>query len=548
MELDEVPGRIMVPEESDYNAASGEFEDITGEPSEQADVIKETSAVLEPSSLRDGSMSEEGAGDNSDIDKAESCEEAYPPDQERDVESTGDDVEGEDAGFEGAEDEAETREASSGGTEDVNAVARQRSAEVGGSISGSVESEARSNAEIQDVKEAHSEGAAGGRSVTPPRTEQETELISNQPMTAIKAEESKQEPVQQYQMPREEQTASVLVQDASPSPPRHPGPRYQHPTEVLPKKPLQEYTNAASEHVHHVFSTASALHRGIRSLPDALSPDFRQKLYELILENGTRDPKSSNSRDPPPSSYTAALANPSKASGLKMVSRIHPYSGVFASYDYMPTEYDRQRIISKFEHLQNKLAQVTPNDFVVKAPPPAPKGAPAFSKFLYMSGSAVTDQVPAHLSQDILEQRSHNNTTSSGPFLAGGRIESGAILRGLADECMLAMCKQLSKDWPTSFLQVFEDSSGALVMCFDKLRAVGEGDLSTYMRNVVKLGKIAADYRLMKDGTQWGLLDVETQSVFFVVWPPWVRHRYVGIKEKMPEAAGSDDELGVSAA
>jgi hypothetical protein len=45
---------------------------------------------------------------------------------------------------------------------------------------------------------------------------------------------------------------------------------------------------------------------------------------------------------------------------------------------------------------------------------------------------------------------------------------------------------------------VFEDSSGALVMCFDKIRAVGEGDLSTYMQNVVKLGRIAADYRLVK--------------------------------------------------
>jgi hypothetical protein len=58
---------------------------------------------------------------------------------------------------------------------------------------------------------------------------------------------------------------------------------------------------------------------------------------------------------------------------------------VFATFDYMPTEYERQRIISKFERLQNKLAQVTPNEFVVKAPPSAPKGAPAFSEFLYVS-------------------------------------------------------------------------------------------------------------------------------------------------------------------
>ena len=43
---------------------------------------------------------------------------------------------------------------------------------------------------------------------------------------------------------------------------------------------------------------------------------------------------------------------------------------------------------------------------------------------------------------------------STGPFLAGGKFDAKANLRGLADECMLLMCKQLSKDWPSSFLQV----------------------------------------------------------------------------------------------
>ena len=90
---------------------------------------------------------------------------------------------------------------------------------------------------------------------------------------------------------------------------------------------------------------------------------------------------------------------------------------------------------------------------------------------------------------------------SSGPFLAGGKFDYGVNLRGLADECMLQMCKHLSKDWPLAFLQVgcdppfapnhlsdikkfliyaclkvFEDSNGAIVMCFDKGKAVAEGN------------------------------------------------------------------------
>ena len=49
----------------------------------------------------------------------------------------------------------------------------------------------------------------------------------------------------------------------------------------------------------------------------------------------------------------------------------------------MPSEYDRKTIISKFERLKNKLQQVTPAEFVVKAPPLGPRGAPAFSEFEY---------------------------------------------------------------------------------------------------------------------------------------------------------------------
>ena len=87
------------------------------------------------------------------------------------------------------------------------------------------------------------------------------------------------------------------------------GPRYQQPTQVLPKGFLQgafvdgpivdiaqkwislmtaDYSNATTEHITTVFSTGTALSRGIRSLPDALSPDFRQKLYEQLVETGRR--------------------------------------------------------------------------------------------------------------------------------------------------------------------------------------------------------------------------------------------------------------------
>ena len=131
----------------------------------------------------------------------------------------------------------------------------------------------------------------------------------------------------------------------------------------------------------------------------------------------------------------------------------------------------------------------------------------------------------------------------AGPFVAGGRIDPGSMLRALADECMLGFCKLLSKDWPSAFLQVFEDGTGAVVLCFDKSTAVTEGDLSAYMQNVVKNAALVAEYKLVKDASQWGLMDEATQSVFYVFWPPWVRHRYLGGSDqshvKLPSQAAA---------
>ena len=55
--------------------------------------------------------------------------------------------------------------------------------------------------------------------------------------------------------------------------------------------------------------------------------------------------------------------------------------------------------------------------------------------------------------------------------------------------------------------------------------------MSSYMQHFQKCSRIVSEYKLVKDGAQWGILDTETESVFFVFWPPWVRHRYLGISK-----------------
>ncbi|MEW5315429.1 MAG: hypothetical protein WDW38_006858 [Sanguina aurantia] len=68
-------------------------------------------------------------------------------------------------------------------------------------------------------------------------------------------------------------------------------------------------------------------------------------------------------------------------------------------------------------------------------------------------------------------------------------------LRGRGVEAMtaLALCRTLSRDWPASFLQVFEDKSGGVVLCFEKAAAVLEGDLSTYMNQLPKTDATVAE-------------------------------------------------------
>jgi len=114
-------------------------------------------------------------------------------------------------------------------------------------------------------------------------------------------------------------------------------------------------------------------------------------------------------------------------------------------------------------------------------------------------------------------------------------------LRGRAEGCMMALCRLFTTDWPTAFLQVFEDRSGAMVVAFDQLKAVAEGDLPAYMQQLVLHHCLVAEYKLTKDGTQWGLEDQESGSVFYLLWPPWQRHRFAGsIKQPLHHRSSCD--------
>lgn len=297
---------------------------------------------------------------------------------------------------------------------------------------------------------------------------------------------------------------------------------------------------SATEHIRTVWSTSNCL--GIRSLPDALSPDFRTRLYEEIV-SATKRERAGTARRKPDLSYGlegGPLSMPLSV-GQKQVARIHPLAGTFTQFEYIPSEYDRVKLMGKFDRLRHKLQQVAPSEFVVKAPPQAPKGAPAFSEFNYANDPYNAAEATRRADEDVNRSR-----IVMGPFYPPGRVDRGALLKGRVDECLMGLCKLLSADWPTGFLQVFEDRNGSIVMSFERGRAITEGDLSSYMNTLSKTSPMVAAYRLLKDASQWGLVDEETQAVFYVMWPPWVRHRYVGQRDIAAGVAASLQRPGSS--
>lgn len=309
-----------------------------------------------------------------------------------------------------------------------------------------------------------------------------------------------------------------------PQPPLHPG--YLQPTCVLPKGAHQEYRNADKEHIENVWSTGTTLMRGIRSLPNALSPDYRIKLYDEIIDGAKKE---RNGQGPMNRALGLAYGNEAGpaayqlAAGQRTVPKEHPYAGSFSTFEHLPSEYDRQQLIQKFERLKKKLAQIHPVDFVVKGAPTGPKSAPAFSEYDYPSNPY--EGVDTSLRAEDTTQRARQVGSY---FVAGGKPTAAATLRGLANECMMWLCKKLSADWPTSFLQTFEDRSGSIVISFDKAEALVQGDLAMYMNNFAKNNREVHEFRLIKDASQWGLIDTDTQTIFFVLWPPWQRHRFSG--------------------
>ncbi|PNH10444.1 hypothetical protein TSOC_002837 [Tetrabaena socialis] len=225
-----------------------------------------------------------------------------------------------------------------------------------------------------------------------------------------------------------------------------------------------------------------------------------RRLYEQLLAAAKGDDASRGKRSEAALSYGlegGPLAMPLSV-GQKQVARIHPLSGMFTQFEYVPSEYDRTKLKGKFDRLRHKLSQTAPNDFVVRSSPYAVRGTPAFSEYTYTPDPVESLDSSLRANEDMLRSK-----VVAGPFYPSGRVHQMTALKGRLDECMMGLCRQMSADWPQGFLQIFEDGNGSVVASFDKGRAVAEGDLSAYMNTLAKRHPLVAAFQLGKDATQY---------------------------------------------
>ena len=252
-------------------------------------------------------------------------------------------------------------------------------------------------------------------------------------------------------------------------------------------------------------SIGSSLNRGIRSLPNAFDPDFRRRLFEVMVE--TVKDRTLQASTPHLFNTGLSASNPVlSATGFQPLAKVHPRSGDFTCAEYLTSEYDRARIAVKFERIKSKVACVSPKEFVVKSQPVPLKGTNSFSDFPRIPPSSERDVWLAHIHADK-DEPPPTSPTRPRPFTAGGRVQLSTHLRGHADQVMNELGRLLQEDWPKSFHTCFiEDSTQAIVACFDEVQAAAEGDLSSYMHALAKSSHpVVSDYKLAKDGMQWGV-------------------------------------------
>jgi len=229
--------------------------------------------------------------------------------------------------------------------------------------------------------------------------------------------------------------------------------------------------NQAQDTIRNAFHPSQFV--GIRSLPNAMHPSFRDEFNKKLVEDAHLDnqngpvyatagaaPRYERPEDVPAATHAMRVG----AKGQKPPQATAPDSGAFLRYEYIPSEYDAPKLAER-ARVHDSTARrlvISEADFVCTSLPPAPKGAGAFHSFEY-------DLDPYELKKQssIMHKQASRDARLGGAMYAGckgeSRFEQNKMMRY---ECIKWLAQDLCRDWPKSFAGVFEDENGALVCAF----------------------------------------------------------------------------------
>ena len=292
-------------------------------------------------------------------------------------------------------------------------------------------------------------------------------------------------------------------------------PRYRHETHVQPKFVLSGDTdrNAEKDIIESAFNQGSFV--GIRSLPNAFRPDFRQKLYELVLSRKHQQSALSRSMDTSSKDLRACVSYSSEI--LPGQRKQIPFSGApraFSSFTYMSSEYDRPSEMSISQSRVERSRWVSDADFKVTALPQVPSSAGSFNEFHYAIDPYEAGEVSATSERnEMLTKRLF------GPLRASGRAAANKQKKILRRECLSRLSDLFAADWGTDvFHSVTEDSGGFIVLKFfaDKQTDMGldaakrhlrgrDRRVAAYVTNFCQRDSISDEFQLRRDTRRWGV-------------------------------------------
>mmetsp|Transcript_39359 Transcript_39359/g.47712 ORF Transcript_39359/g.47712 Transcript_39359/m.47712 type:complete len:364 (-) Transcript_39359:345-1436(-) len=278
------------------------------------------------------------------------------------------------------------------------------------------------------------------------------------------------------------------------------------------------YRNSEQDHVRHAFNQGNYV--GIRSLPNAMAPDFRQQIYEQVISDTKKHSnlESGYGTGGRPDATRAEPLSTGVASGQRKPGTHSAAPNAFSNYEYKHSEYEREKELRATEQRLSKEMWIAKHDFKCTALPPIPKSVGSFNEFEYSIE-------PFEASEDMAktEKKNQDGKILHGAVKAGGRIQSVEQIKVRLNEVMKLMEASVKKDWTKSFLSVFEDTQGLVVLCFDKDKV--EGDLTAYMNQFFRTSGVVSEFSLRRDTTRWGVVEEGVPNVYYVFIPPWVHIR-----------------------